>query len=230
MRRTHVSLAVVAVAATVVAVPTSAGAHPDGVPVQLVAMNDFHGRISLTAGGDSQLVTAPGPDGVFGENELGESDDVVTEVGGSANVATTVQRVQTEYRRETRGSAASFFVGAGDLVSASPFESSFFKDEPTIEVLNEMGLDVSSVGNHEFDRGTEELRRISAATDGTFTDDVTACEGITVGVDGCFGEGEHAFTGADFPYLAANVLAKDTGEPMLPPYQVFHTPRACGSR
>ena len=38
-----------------------------------------------------------------------------------------------------------------------------------------MGLDVSSVGNHEFDRGTEELRRISAATDGTYTDDVTAC-------------------------------------------------------
>ena len=225
MRRTHVSLAVVAVAATVVAVPTSAGAHPDGVPVQLVAMNDFHGRISLTAGGDSQLVTAPGPDGVFGENELGESDDVVTEVGGSANVAATVQRVQAEYRRETRGSAASFFVGAGDLISASTFESSFFKDEPTIEVLNEMGLDVSSVGNHEFDRGTEELRRISAATDGTFTDDVTACEGITVGVDGCFGEGEHAFSGADFPYLAANVLDKDTGEPMLPPYQVFHTPR-----
>ena len=211
-------------AATVVAVPTPAGAQPGDVPVQLIAMNDFHGRISLTTGGDSQLVTAPGPDGVFGENELGESDDVVVEVGGSANVAATVQRLQTEFRQESRGAAASFFVGAGDLISASPFESSVFKDEPTIEVLNAMGLDVSSVGNHEFDRGTEELRRISAATDGTFTDDVTACEGVTVGVDGCFGEGEHAFTGAEFPYLAANVLAKDTGEPMLPPYQVFHAP------
>jgi 5'-nucleotidase len=224
VRRTHVSLAVLAAAATVVAVPTQAGAQPDGVAVQLVAMNDFHGRISLTAGGDSQLVTAPGPDGVFGENELGESDDVVVEVGGSANVAATVQRLQSEFRRETRGSAASFFVGAGDMVSASPFESSVFKDEPTIEVLNAMGLDVSSVGNHEFDRGTEELRRISAATDGSFTDDVTACEGITIGVDGCFGEGAHAFAGAEFPYLAANVVDKDTGQPMLPPYQVFHTP------
>ena len=47
---------------------------------------------------------------------------------------TTVQRLQTEFRRETRGSAASFFVGAGDLISASPFESSVFKDEPTLEV------------------------------------------------------------------------------------------------
>ena len=45
-----------------------------------------------------------------------------------------------------------------------------------------------------------------------------------MGVDGCFGEGEHAFAGAEFPYLAANVVDKDTGEPMLPPYQVFDTP------
>jgi 5'-nucleotidase len=85
-----------------------------------------------------------------------------------------------------------------------------------------MGLDASSVGNHEFDRGTQELRRISAATDGTYTDDVSACEGVTPGVDGCFGEGEHAFDGADFPYLAANVVSKKTGKPALPPYQVFN--------
>ena len=87
-----------------------------------------------------------------------------------------------------------------------------------------MGLDVSSVGNHEFDRGTEELRRISAATDGTYTDDVTACEGVTEGVDGCFGADGHEFEGAEFPYLAANVLDTATGRPMLPPYQIFTTP------
>jgi 5'-nucleotidase len=188
-------------------------------------MNDFHGRISLTTGGDSELLTDPGPDGIWGPDESGVSDDVVTEVGGSANVAATVQRLQAAFRQEFGGSSASFFVGAGDLVSASPFESSVFKDEPTIEVLNAMGLDVSSVGNHEFDRGTDELRRISGATDGTYTDDVSACEGITVGVDGCFGEAEHAFTGARFPYLAANVVSRKTGEPMLPPYQVFYTAR-----
>jgi 5'-nucleotidase len=232
VRRTRLSLAVVVAAVATAGVPWVAGAagtdlprhHPD-VPVQLVAMNDFHGRISLTTGGDSQLVTAPGPDGVFGPDEQGVSDDVVTEVGGSANVAATVQRLQTAYREEAGGSAASFFVGAGDLVSATPFESSVFKDEPTIEVLNAIGLDVSSVGNHEFDRGTEELRRISAATDGEYTDDVAACDGVTPGVDGCFGEAGHEFTGAEFPYLAANVVSRKTGKPMLPPYQVFFTPQ-----
>jgi 5'-nucleotidase len=123
---------------------------------------------------------------------------------------------------EVGGSAASSIVGAGDLVGASP--SGVFKDEPTIEVLDAMGLDVSSVGNHEFDRRTAELRRISAATDGTSSDDVTACDGVAPGVDGCFGTDEHIVTGADFPYLAADVLDAGTGEPMLPPIQVFATP------
>ena len=220
MRRTRLTLAAtLAASATLVGLPAAASATSRDVDVQLIAMNDFHGRISLTSGGDSELVTAPGPDGAYGTD-----DDEVTEVGGSANVAATVRELQSAFRSTAGGSAASFFVGAGDLVSASPFESSVFKDEPTIEVLNAMGLDVSSVGNHEFDRGTEELRRISAATDGRFTDDVTACEGVTPGVDGCFGTDEHAFTGEDFPYLAANVLDAGSGEPMLPPYQVFHTP------
>jgi 5'-nucleotidase len=219
VRRTRLTIAVTVAAATVVGLPTAASAAPKDVTVQLLAMNDFHGRISETTGSDSQLLTAPGPDGAYGS-----ADDVKTVVGGSANVATTVRDLQASFGSSTKGPHTSLFVGAGDLVSASPFESSVFKDEPTLEVLDAMGLDASSVGNHEFDRGTDELRRISAATDGTWTDDVTACEGVTVGVDGCFGTDGHEFDGADFPYLAANVISNETGEPMLPPYQVFRTP------
>jgi 5'-nucleotidase len=213
-------IALAVAGATVVGVPTAADAAPKHQPkpiaVQLIAMNDFHGRIANTTGADSQQVTAPGPDRAYGT-----SDDIVSIVGGAANVAATVQQLQKSFRAKNGRTAGSWFVGAGDLISASPFESSVFKDEPTIEVLDAMGLDASSVGNHEFDRGTEELRRISGATDGTFTDDVTACEGVTRGVDGCFGHGRHAFDGADFPYLAANVVSKKSGKPMLPPYQVF---------
>ncbi|MBM7805564.1 5'-nucleotidase [Geodermatophilus bullaregiensis] len=222
MRRTRLTLAAAAAVATsagLLAAPSVASAAPEDVTVQLLAMNDFHGRITPQTGADGALATSPGPDGTYGN-----ADDVIVPVGGAAHVAATVQRLETTFRETTQGPADSFFVGAGDLVSASPFESSVFKDEPTIEALNAMGLDVSSVGNHEFDRGTEELRRISAATDGTYTDDVEACEGITPGVDGCFGEGEHAFEGAEFPYLAANVVSRETGEPMLPPYQVLRTP------
>jgi 5'-nucleotidase len=226
VRRLRLSLtAALAIASSgaLIGVPAAAAAAPrPNIPVQLIAMNDFHGRIQNTAGADSQQITAPGPDGAYGT-----SDDIVAVVGGSANVAATVQKLQSDFAAQNGGSTASWFVGAGDLISASPFESSVFKDEPTIEVLDAMGLDVSSVGNHEFDRGTEELRRISTATDDTYGDDVVACpetlggEAFEVGVDGCFGEGEHAFDGADFPYLAANVVSRETGEPMLPPYQVF---------
>jgi 5'-nucleotidase len=226
LRRSRLSLVAalaVASSAVLVGVPSVADAAPKpNVPVQLIAMNDFHGRIELTAGADSQQITAPGADGVYGT-----SDDKVETVGGAANVSATVKRLQAQFAQENGGSTSSFFVGAGDLVSGSPFASAVFKDEPTIEVLDAMGLDVSSVGNHEFDRGTDELRRISGATDGTYTDDVTACpttlngEPFVAGADGCFGEGEHAFDGADFPYLAANVVDKTTGAPILPPYQVY---------
>ena len=53
--------------------------------------------------------------------------------------------------------ANTVFVSAGDNIGASPFISSSQKDEPTIDVLNAMGLAVSAVGNHEFDRGYADL-------------------------------------------------------------------------
>ncbi|HEY0508655.1 MAG TPA: bifunctional UDP-sugar hydrolase/5'-nucleotidase [Blastococcus sp.] len=225
MRRSRLSL-VVALALTttaaVIAAPTVASAAPDDTSVQILAMNDFHGRISPQNGGDGQLLTTgvgPGPDG-----KAGTSDDGTELVGGAAYIAATVQQQQAAF--STDPNAASYFVGAGDLISASPFNSSVFKDEPTIEVLNAMGLDVSSVGNHEFDRGQQELRRISAATDtyeAAHGGTVRACDGITAGEDGCFGVGDHAFEGADFPYLAANVVRGTAiaDAPILPPYQLL---------
>jgi 5'-nucleotidase len=219
----------VATSAGLIAAPSIASATPqESIPVQLIAMNDFHGRITPQGpapekgAGDGTLATAPGKDGKWGG-----ADDTVFSVGGAAHIAANVDRLQESFRTDHDGEPTSLFVGAGDLVSASPFESSVYKDEPTIEVLNAMGLDMSSVGNHEFDRGTEELRRISADTDNSFTDDVVACpetldgEPFVVGTDGCFGNGhDHDFEGAQFPYLAANVVSRETGETILPPYEV----------
>jgi 5'-nucleotidase len=187
-----------------------------GDVVQLVAMNDFHGRISPQEGGDGSLITGAGADGVFGT-----PDDVSETVGGAANIATTLADLRTQFPGPDE---SSFFVGAGDLVSASPFNSSVFKDEPTIEVLNALGLDFSSVGNHEFDRGLTELKRISAATDeyeGEHGGTVTACAGVTPEETGCFTDSTgQPFDGAQFPYLAANVVTTATNEPVLPPYEI----------
>jgi 5'-nucleotidase len=84
-------------------------------------------------------------------------------------------------------------VSAGDLIGASPLLSALFHDEPTIEAFNEIGLDFNAVGNHEFDEGLAELLRMQ--------------EGGCHPVDGC--QDGDGFAGADFKFLAANVVYAD---------------------
>lgn len=98
----------------------------------------------------------------------------------------------------------SIFVSAGDLIGASPLISGLFHDEPTIEAMNLMGLDINGVGNHEFDEGLAELRRMQ--------------DGGPHPVDGDL-DGD-PFEGADFQFLAANVIDDATGDTVFPPYAV----------
>jgi 2',3'-cyclic-nucleotide 2'-phosphodiesterase (5'-nucleotidase family) len=94
-------------------------------------------------------------------------------------------------------------VAAGDLIGGSPFLSGLFHDEPAVESLNAMGLDVSSVGNHEFDEGVGELLRMQ--------------NGGCRADDGCYAPwGPGGYPGADFPWLAANVVDEATGRTVLP--------------
>lgn len=95
-------------------------------------------------------------------------------------------------------------VSAGDLIGASPLLSALFHDEPTIEAFNLIGLDFNAVGNHEFDEGWHELVRMQ--------------EGGCHPVDGCLDGDE--FAGADFQFLAANVVHADTGKTIFPPYAI----------
>jgi 5'-nucleotidase len=96
------------------------------------------------------------------------------------------------------------FVSAGDMIGASPLLSALFHDEPTIEAFNAMGLDFNAVGNHEFDEGLTELLRMQ--------------NGGCHPVDGC--QDGDGFTGADFQYLAANVVYQSNGRPIFPAYKI----------
>ena len=60
------------------------------------------------------------------------------------------------YRAEARD--GSITLSGGDSIGASPPISNFFGDRPTITAENIMGLDADSLGNHEFDRGSQFLR------------------------------------------------------------------------
>jgi len=103
------------------------------------------------------------------------------------------------------------FVSAGDLIGASPLVSALFHDEGTIETMNRVGLDINAVGNHEFDEGKDELLRMQRG--GCHPTDVNSCQGVVVGTP-------VPFEGADFKFLAANVVETVTGKTLFPPYTI----------
>ncbi|MCF6523692.1 bifunctional UDP-sugar hydrolase/5'-nucleotidase [Streptomyces sp. JJ36] len=180
-------LAGTAVLATTTAAPGSGpAAAPEPLRVQLLALSDLHGNLDPVSG-------AAGAVSVAG----GSGRPVKVQAGGLPQMATLMDRAR-------RGQEDSLTVGAGDLIGGSPLVSAAFHDEPTVEALETLGLDVTSVGHHEFDEGRAELRRMA--------------HGGCHPEDGCAVPGER-YDGADFPYLAANVTAQGgTGEPVLPPY------------
>ncbi|MFB7498910.1 bifunctional metallophosphatase/5'-nucleotidase [Streptomyces sp. NPDC056161] len=155
--------------------------------VQLLSFNDLHGNLEPPSG-SSGRVTEQQPDGTT----------KTVDAGG-------VEYLATHLRQARAGHPYSVTAAGGDMVGASPLISGLFHDEPTIEALNGLDLDVTSVGNHEFDEGPAELARLQ--------------NGGCHPTDGCYG-GEK-FQGADFPYLAANVLNEKTGKPILKPYWVW---------
>ncbi|MGY2128915.1 bifunctional metallophosphatase/5'-nucleotidase [Blastococcus sp. SYSU DS0617] len=199
-------------------VEAAAPREPVATPVQILAMNDLHGRIAPPPDDEAVAVVddGPGPDGL-----PGTADDGTAVLGGAAHLAATVQRVRADFGGPAED---SLLVSAGDLVGASTWASATYADEPTIEVLDALGLVASAAGNHEFDSGQDELFRLSGATDGTYLDDVGACDAVGTVGGTCFrnSAGER-FEGAGFPYLAANVVDRESGAPALPPYEIVTT-------
>ncbi|MEU8848572.1 bifunctional metallophosphatase/5'-nucleotidase [Streptomyces sp. NPDC048564] len=202
-RRTYALIATAAGLATVgalaAALPATASAgestgkgghghhHSRYQDVQLLSFNDLHGNLEPPAG-SSGRVTELQADGTT----------KTIDAGG-------VEYLATHLRQAREGEKYSITAAGGDMVGASPLISGLFHDEPTIEALNKLDLDVTSVGNHEFDEGAKELARLQ--------------KGGCHPKDGCYTDKK--FKGADFPYLAANVLDEKTGKPILKPYWVW---------
>jgi 5'-nucleotidase len=157
----------------------------DPVDLRILAINDFHGYLRPFAGG------------IRIDDPADKTKKITVPAGGAEHMATLVKELRA-------GRKNSIFVAAGDLIGASPFLSALFHDEPTIEALSLMGLEVASVGNHEFDEGKDELLRMQ--------------NGGCHPVDGC--QGRHRFEGAKFRYLAASTIVKSTGKPLFPSYVI----------
>ena len=159
-----------------------ATAKPTNVEVQLIGLNDFHGHLEPNTPGTIS------PTG-------GTTDRVPA--GGAEYLATHIRQIESQNQN-------TLVVSAGDLIGASPLLSALFHDEPTIEAMNQIGLDLNAVGNHEFDEGAAELLRMQ--------------RGGCHPTDGC--QDGTPFGGADFGFLAANVVDADSGETLFPPYAI----------
>lgn len=180
-----------ATAGVLTAAPAGASIFHHGnrtVDVQLLSFNDLHGNLEAPQG-SSGTVTEDQPDGT----------KKVIPAGGMEYLASAL-------RTARQGHEYSITAAAGDMIGASPLMSGLFHDEPTIEALNKLKLDATSVGNHEFDEGKAELQRMQ--------------RGGCHPKDGCFEKGKK-FRGADFPYLAANVTEEKTGKQILKPYTIW---------
>ena len=163
------------------------------VKVKLIAFNDFHGNL------ESPDATIRAPAGGLTGDTTGR--DVAVPAGGAARFATLVKTLRAVNPNHA-------VVSSGDMIGASPLVSALFLDEPTIEAMNMIGVDFNGVGNHEFDRGVAELKRKQTG----------GCERYSEAMEPC--RAGHRFAGANFQYLAANVIDKATGEPIFPAYGI----------
>ena len=163
----------------------------------MLAINDLHGHLAPNTPGSIQVGCCNPVDEPTGV-QTGWTQKTVP-AGGIAYLATHIKSL-----RGTNPNTIT--VGAGDMIGASPLVSALFHDEPTIEALNSIGMDVTGVGNHEFDEGIDELERMQY--------------GNQLGGDGCHPvdgcQDGTPFGGSLFHYLAANVFFDGHGRDDLP--------------
>ncbi|MGE0444057.1 MAG: bifunctional UDP-sugar hydrolase/5'-nucleotidase [Vicinamibacterales bacterium] len=165
--------------------PAAAGSVP--VDVQILAFNDFHGTLEPAAGSNGRIGS--------------------TDAGGVAFLATHLARLEAT-------NPNTVIVTAGDSIGASTLLSGMFHDEPTIEALAAAGVDLSTVGNHEFDEGWAELYRMQ----------VGGCHPA----DGC--QDGTPFAGAGFEFLSANVALDPAAVDPAAMARSGWTPRGTGAQ
>lgn len=185
-------VSLLAACATPQAPRQTASAPQTHAPVEIgvIAINDFHGALEPP----KQSVNLTNPDGTL----------TGVPAGGAAWLATAIDTIKAEHPNHV-------VVAAGDLTSASQLASSLYLDEPSVGVMNRIGLEFNAVGNHEFDRGSAELLRLQNG----------GCEKNTRR-EPCRLE---QFAGASYKYLSATTI-KDDGSTLFPGtgLKTFDTP------
>ncbi|MGX6446108.1 bifunctional 2',3'-cyclic-nucleotide 2'-phosphodiesterase/3'-nucleotidase [Neobacillus sp. K501] len=134
---------------------------------------------------------------LLGINDLHGQLDYSTKVNGE--VVGGIEYLAAYLKQREALNPNTLMLHAGDAVGASRPVSALLQDEPTIQFLNEIGFDLGTLGNHEFDEGITEMMRL---------------------IKGGYHKNTGYFEGASFPYVAANVVQEKSGELLLDPYVI----------
>ncbi len=153
---------------------------PATVTVGIAAINDFHGNLE------------PPKQAALRIDAQGEIRGVPA--GGAAYLASAIDSVRGKYRNHLT-------VSAGDIMGSAPLISALYLDEPSVDVMNRIGVDINAVGNHEFDFGVQELQRKQSGGCAKYTER-QPCQ-------------LEPFKGAKFRLLAANTFTAD-GKTLFP--------------
>ncbi len=157
------------------------------VHVKILGFNDFHGQIS------AGKFVGPRP------------------VGSAPVFSAYLKAAMNGMEGRT------IIANAGDNIGASPLSSALLRDEPTLMFYNMLGNRECSIrdrrdrdcnmvgtpGNHEFDKGRDELlRQLNGGNhaDGPFLTD--------------------PWRGIDHTFVSANVVNANTGNPLFRPYAI----------
>ena len=176
-----VTIAGAATLSDTVAVDWEHGHKQRTTDLHVLAWNDFHGNLE------------PASLNIYGRF-----------AGGAAYLAKLVHDKQAQYRFRQAT------VLAGDNIGASPLANGLVNEEPATIVTNLMNVNFSSVGNHEFDKGKDELKRIQNGG----CKPTTGCTGAPYALRN--GGTTDRYPGAHFQYLSANVIDKASGRPLFP--------------
>nr|WP_283809120.1 immunoglobulin-like domain-containing protein [Tumebacillus amylolyticus] len=150
------------------------------IKVQFLALNDLHGKLDQTY-------------------KLTGKDLNFDGVADTVNAAGRLDYLSTYLKQREAQNPNTLVVHTGDATGGSSPVSALENDEPTIEALNEMNFSLGTVGNHEFDRGTTELKRLLSASSTR--------------------PSNPDYKGANFPLIAANVEYTD-GTPVFKSYEI----------
>ena len=161
---------------------------PSTQEVTVIGVNDFHGNLLPTS------FRVPDP--------ADRTKTLTVQAGGVEAIGSVLDEAR-------KANPNTIFVGVGDMTGASPLISALLRDEPTIKALNELGMAVNVLGNHEFDNGVQELARFKQGGCNSNEPD-RACKF------------ENTFSGANFSYIASNVK-NSLGQNIVPPYKIVQS-------